>query len=308
MVEQVVLVTKATPLAGLVARYGTLGQAQFVLETAGANFSGYVSFDNAYLSALDHVRRAIPDGTRLVQVDASLVPTYQFDPNAWVVTLGPDGLVVNTAKYLQGQPIFPINPDPSTIDGVLAANRPWQLANALRGDRVRESHLRMAEAALPDGQRLRAVNDLFVGHASHQSARYTLEHGDTRERQSSSGLIISTGVGSTGWRRSVLAGAAGVLRAYGHAELAQEIAGSYAFDWERPELVYSVREPFISRVSSAELVYGVINENAPLVLQSEMPSGGVVFSDGVESDFLAFNSGARLEVTVSQHTTRLLLA
>ena len=63
--------------------------------------------------------------------------------------------------------------------------------------------------------------------------------------------------------------------------------------WEDPRLVFVVREPFVSRHSAAAIVAGMIEEGEELVLESQMPSGGVIFSDGVESDFLDFNAGAR---------------
>ena len=58
----------------------------------------------------------------------------------------------------------------------------------------------MAEARREDGQRMLALNEIFVGHASHQSARYRLSMADgQQERQSSSGLIVAVPTGhSTG--------------------------------------------------------------------------------------------------------------
>jgi hypothetical protein len=44
----------------------------------------------------------------------------------------------------------------------------------------------MVDARLDDGRRLLALNEVFLGHASHQSARYALEVADEAERHSSS--------------------------------------------------------------------------------------------------------------------------
>src|SRR5437588_627039 len=71
----------------------------------------------------------------------------------------------------------------------------------------------MARAQLNDGQTLYAVNDLFIGQRTHVSARYRLSFQDRGEDHSSSGIIVSTGAGSTGWLRSVLTGAAGIVEA-----------------------------------------------------------------------------------------------
>jgi hypothetical protein len=68
-----------------------------------------------------------------------------------------------------------------------------------------------------------------------------------------------------------------------------------------------VREPFISRHSSASLVAGFVGEERELVLESKMPSGGVIFSDGVEEDFLAFNAGATAFIRPAAQRARLVV-
>jgi len=134
-----------------------------------------------------------------------------------IVVLGQDGLVVNTAKYLNGQPVIALNPDPQRIDGVLLpfdvheANQAISLA--LSGLKVWRD-VTMAQAMLNEGQRVLVVNDLFIGARTHVSARYHLRYEGREEDQSSSGLIVSTGAGSTGWYRSVLTGAAGIAACY----------------------------------------------------------------------------------------------
>jgi hypothetical protein len=51
---------------------------------------------------------------------------------------------------------------------------------------------------------------------------------------------------------------------------------------------------------------GVMSEGVQLVVESLMPSGGVIFSDGVEADFLEFNSGTIARVGVSAQRARLV--
>lgn len=290
--SRVVLVTKKTPLEQLLNRYGTVGQAKFVLEKSGANFDSFVRFDAIYRHSVDAVRDVISGLSRLMEVDSTFLPTYQFPDDALVVTVGPDGLVVNTAKYLSSQSILAINPDPETIDGVFASAQPGYLATILGGSEGRRRSVTMAQATLADGQSLLAVNDLFVGMRGHASARYEIRHQGRLEHHSSSGIIVSTGAGSTGWHRSILTGAAGILESIGDAELAKRVRASYAFDAASPMLRFAVREPFLSKASEAGIVYGDLDASTQLTLISEMPEGGVIFSDGIESDFLTFCSGA----------------
>src|SRR5678816_4769967 len=61
--------------------------------------------------------------------------------------------------------------------------------------------------------------------------------------------------------------------------------------WEDRKLVWAVREPFVSKRSRASLVAGWLEEKQELIVESLMPEHGVIFSDGIEADFLPFNSG-----------------
>jgi len=235
----------------------------------------------------------------------SLFPTYLFTKNDVVVTLGQDGLVANTAKYVGGQPIVAVNPDPERIDGILLPfsldQLPAHLAGAISG-RARIRSITLAEARLDDKQRLLAFNDLFVGAQSHVSARYRVGYADSTESQSSSGIIISTGAGSTGWLSSIFNQTSGVLSFLGGAPVAP-----VRLDWEAEKLLFVVREPFASRHSKAGIVAGTLTPGQPLRIESQMPTGGVIFSDGVEADRLEFNSGAIATIGIAPEKANLVV-
>jgi hypothetical protein len=38
-----------------------------------------------------------------------------------------------------------------------------------------------------------------------------------------------------------------------------------------------------------------------------MSEGGVIFSDGIEADYLEFNAGARVEIAVAERRGRLVI-
>ncbi|HEX6398474.1 MAG TPA: hypothetical protein VFZ95_13695 [Steroidobacteraceae bacterium] len=169
-----------------------------------------------------------------------------------------------------------------------------------RAGKTRCKSITFAEARTNDGQRLLGVNDLFIGPKSHTSARYALQWHGQQEEQSSSGIIVSTGFGSSGWFKSILAGAMGVTGQQGHP-LAN------GFEWQAKKIYFTVREPFPSRTSGARLVFGAIEGEDHLRLESHMPENGVVFSDGIESDFLDFNSGTILTVGVATERGQLVV-
>ena len=304
--RKVVLVTRRTRLQDLVARHHTLAQARFYLEHLGADFSDYLKEDAAYAQSLDQAVTALQAWGRYQLVEREYLPSFIFGEHDIVVALGQDGLVANTMKYLEGQPLIGLNPEPARHDGVLLPFRPQDLAAVLSdvaAGRRPAKVVTMAQAVLSDGQVLRAVNDLFIGPRSHASAQYEIRLGDRHECQSSSGVIVSTGLGSTAWLKSVVTGSVGITRAMNGAS-------NDAYQpqpWDSEALVFAVREPFPSRSSSAALVYGMVSAQCPLQLRSRMPENGVIFSDGMEADYLRFTAGMEAVITVSPTRGRLII-
>jgi len=306
--EHVIIVTRKTELEELTARFNTVAQAQFYLEHAGREVAPIINDHEQYKIVLDHVRDAIPSGMKTQVIDRDFVPQFTFGEDDIVITVGQDGLVVNTAKYLTHQPIIGVNPDPSKVEGVLLPFTAKKLMKRLADTLMGHANIRdvtMAKATLSDGQELLAFNDLFVGPKSHVSARYHITQAGQGEDQSSSGIIISTGAGSTGWMKSIYAGAAGIIEALGGKVSIPE-AGS-RFDWDADYLVYAVREPWPSKTSQSNMVFGVITPDKPLILNSYMAEHGVIFSDGIESDYVRFNTGHTATINVADHKARLVL-
>lgn len=303
--EKIVLVTRKTRLTELIERFNTLSQAKFYIEHAGGNFNEYLSEDEAYRRSAEVVRHAIELGLKVQEIDRAWVPTFTFLPEDLVVTLGQDGLVANTAKYVGKQPVVAVNPDPERFDGILLPFLPNQVTSTIDAVFSRKCQIRavtLAEARLNDGQRLLAFNDLFLGAQSHISARYRVRWGKIEEPQSSSGVLVSTGAGSTGWVSSIFNMASGVAELVGAHRLRPIRLG-----WEDRRLLFVVREPFASRHSQANIVAGIVEPQQTLVLESLMPSGGVIFSDGIESDYLQFNSGSSVVVRAAEETAQLVV-
>lgn len=298
--NKVVLVVRRTRLDELITRFNTEDQAKFYVEHLGADFSDYKQEDVTYKRTVSELGKIISRHSRVQVIDRDFIPNFIFGKSDTVIALGQDGLVANVLKYLGGQVLIGVNPDRKRWEGVLL---PFALPDMDRilpevfsGKRpIRE--VTMAQANLNNGQSLRAVNDLFIGPRSHTSARYRIKIGDREENHSSSGIIVSTGLGSTGWLRSVLAGAEGISSSFS-GEAPENFDGS--FDWSADQLCFSVREPWPSKNSGAGITFGKIASATPLVLVSQMPENGVIFSDGIEKDFLQFNSGTKAVITLSE--------
>jgi NAD kinase len=302
--RKVVLVTRRTRLEELVARYHTLAQAKFYIEHLGADFSDYVRENAAYAQSLQLTVETLQAWGRYQVVDRTYLPNFLFAADDIVVALGQDGLVANTMKYLTGQPLVGLNPEPGRWDGVLLPFEAKNLRSVLddvANDRRPTKAVTMAEARLSDGQVLRGVNDLFIGPRTHTSALYEIELGEHRESQSSSGIIVATGLGSTAWLKSVVTGSLGIAQALhpGKTPAYQPQA------WDTDRLTFAVREPFPSRSSRTELVFGTVTHQQPLKLRSRMPEHGVIFSDGMEADYLRFTAGMEATISVAAHRGQL---
>jgi hypothetical protein len=288
MIPRAVLVERPTEYGELLARHGTREQARFFLHQRDRTLEEVEGRHHALAAARATVQAAIPADWRRAAVMRPELDRFLFEPDDVVVVLGQDGLVANVAKYLSGQPVVGVNLEA----GVLVPHLPEAAADLLAdvaAGRAALERRTMAAARLDDGQELLALNEVFVGHASHQSARYTLALGERAERQSSSGLIVTTGTGATGWAASI------------HRERHSRLTLPAP---EEDRLAFFVREPWPSPHTGTSLDEGLL-DGARVVVQSEM-EGGVVFGDGIESDHLALDWGRRVEVGVATAKLQLV--
>jgi hypothetical protein len=291
LVPRVVVVSRATELTELVARHGTRQQAGFFLAGRGRSLDELVTRHEAQETALATVSAAIPLEWRRTTVERADLARFVFGPEDVVVAVGQDGLVANVAKYLSGQPVVGINPDPARNPGVLVQHPPQAAARLLPQAMTAPAERRtMVRAAADDGQTLLALNEVYAGHVSHQSARYKLTTYDGfTERQSSSGLLVGTGTGSTGWCRSAWLERHSTLTLPGPGE---------------PALCWFVREAWPSPATGTTLTEGLLNGDEILTVTAE--SDLVVFGDGIESDQLSLSWGQRLQIRAADEVLNLV--
>ena len=294
-IPRVVLVTRPTDLQALLVRHGTRDQARFFLETRGQKIEEVEARHLLVEKALQIISQAIPVKWRRMRLDRSDLASFVFEPEDLVLVMGQDGLVANAAKSLEGQLVLGINPDPQRFEGVLVPHPAAAAADLLQGavsGRGKVEERTMAEAKLDDGQTLLALNEVFLGHRTHQSARYRIRLEEKEERQSSSGLIVATGTGATGWAKSI------------HHERHTTLRFPAPSDGR---LAFFVREAWPSRWTQANLTEGLLDSKASLEITSEMNEDGVIFGDGIEADRIEFTWGMRAVVRISDRRLRLLV-
>ena len=303
--NKVVIVKRKTRLEELKIRYNTFEQAKFYVEHLGADFSDYEKEHKNYYNALETVRRYAETNARVQEIDRDYIPNMIFGENDIVVALGQDGLVANVLKYLNGQPLIGVNPDIERYDGILlpfeAGDLQSMIPRVILGA-YSKKQITMAQASTRDGQVLYAVNDFFLGINNHTSARYNINFNGSVENQSSSGVIISTGIGMTGWHRSVMAEFRGMARAFNLGGFEEPV-----YEWDAKRLVFQVREPYPSRFTQAEIVYGEVTPDDSLTFVSNMAEGGVIFSDGILDDTIEFGAGMEVRVGIADRVGCLVV-
>ncbi|MFT5779540.1 MAG: NAD kinase [Crocinitomicaceae bacterium] len=302
--EYAIIVKSKTRLESLIERFNTKAQAKFYIERLGGNFEEYEIEDAVFNHSLHSLQTQLSKVIKNKIIERQYISSYIFSKKNIIIVIGQDGLVANTAKYAMNLPIVGVNPDKLRYDGVLL---PYDTSNFIGGvenvlsNSFQVKTMRFAEAKLNDGQRLLAFNDLFIGASSHVSARYKISYKENTEEHSSSGLIVSTLAGSTGWLSSIF------NMAYGVTALFEKDLVQKKPKLRDSDLLFAVREPFKSIRTQTEITAGIIRGENTLTIESFMPSNGIIFSDGVERDFLKFNSGSIATIGLAKETARMVV-
>jgi NAD kinase len=328
-IENVIIIRNKTRLEQLTERFNTQEQAKFYItqqkkaysfqkaanrskkaepvvdQKSDEEFKMYDEEHMQFYESFNSLQKNLGNVIKFKVIEQEFLPNYLFTDKDLVIVIGQDGLVANTAKYVHNIPIIAVNPDPSRYDGVLL---PFNHQSAILAtenvltNNYNYDQVSMGEALLNDGQRLLAFNDFFIGPSSHISARYQITLGDYSENQSSSGIVVSTGAGSTGWLSSLFNMANSIHRTFADIE-----AIPYqALPRDSEQLIFVVREPFLSKTSQINLTSGIINPDSELIIESHMPQNGIIFSDGIYSDFIKFNAGAIVTIKLAVVKAKLV--
>ncbi|WP_234538636.1 hypothetical protein [Streptomyces shenzhenensis] len=298
LAPRAVLVHRTTEYEELVARHGTHGQAAFFLASRGRDMAEVAERHRRTRRALAEVASAVPPAWRQARVERADLDRFLFAPEDVVVVVGQDGLVANVAKYLDGQPVIGIDTDPGRNPGVLVRHRPQRAAVLLASVTATATatgadELTMVEAVADDTQRLVALNEIYLGSAGHQTTRYRLgleDDGGVVEVQASSGVLVGTGTGATGWLRSVWQERGGRLPLPAPTE---------------DRLLWFVREAWPSPATGTALVAGELTASAALTLTVESDRL-IAFGDGIEADALELTWGQTVRVGTCAQRLRLV--
>ncbi|MFW9990735.1 MAG: NAD(+)/NADH kinase [Candidatus Odinarchaeota archaeon] len=171
-----------------------------------------------------------------------------------VISLGGDGTFLYACHLIPNSntPVFGVNSDNDLSEGFLVETDHSTLETRI--ELLLTSHLPLVQyprlvAWRNDKQfQVKALNEIYMGRLQgYKMARYELKLGDgTKERQKSSGLLISTGLGSTAWYKS---------------------AGGTPFSKHADYSEFIVRECYEGRLTSCKHVQGRFNANGRIMLR-----------------------------------------
>ncbi|MCK4650055.1 NAD(+)/NADH kinase [Candidatus Pacearchaeota archaeon] len=204
-----------------------------------------------------------------------------------VITLGGDGTFIEAANRIEDSYILGINSHPSSSEGALTSlsmNEVGKLEEILNRE-LNVIERQRAKVKL-NGEVLdeRASNEVYVGAENNfHTSRYIINYRDKKEEQRSSGVIISTGTGSSGWFKS---------------------AGGKQFNANEKKLGFIVREPYYGeRVYVSTVLGGDILSDEKISFESKRDSGGII---AIGFKLYDFNEGDIVEIKLSEKPLRVI--
>ena len=194
LLPRCVLVERQTEFRDLLARHGTREQARFFLAQRGLALADVEERHLHHEELRARVLGAIPPAWRTATVLRPDLDRFLFAADDIVLVLGP-GRAGGQRRQVprrpagdRAQPGAGPLPRRARQPAARGGRRPVRRPDGGRGARSRSG--RWCRPASTTARTLLALNEIFVGHRSHQSARYRLAVGDRHEHQSSSGLIV----------------------------------------------------------------------------------------------------------------------
>lgn len=228
--------------------------------------------DSDHRATLEHVVGALTD-RGIPATCLNRQPGESFEVKSPLLcTIGGDGTFLDASHSVTTKvPLLGVNSAPLTSFGHFCLTDrdgfDAVLADILSGARKAYPLLRFKLTL--DGQVLTplVLNEVLIAHSNPAgTSRYVLQIGDKKIEQKSSGLLVSTPSGSTGFNRS---------------------AGGVILPITDTRFTYLQREPFLRPNQTAELKSGIVERTTKLTIVSEM-LGGKIFVDGahISYDFL----------------------
>jgi len=207
-----------------------------------------------------------------------------FQNKDLIIAVGGDGTFLRASHFIFDKtPMLGVNSDSKCKEGFFMAATKMDFNKKLNGIiinnfKIKKLHrleARINNKKIPEF----ALNEFYVSsEKDYQTARYFLTLKGRRERQKSSGIIISTAAGSNAWMKS---------------------AGGVTLPLSSDKFEYMVREPYYGRVSAkCGLVNNILNRNEKIEIEFKV-GNGMLIADSLSKEH-RFKVGDKVIVKMSK--------
>lgn len=213
-----------------------------------------------------------------------------FKKKDLILAVGGDGTFLIASHYIFDKtPMLGINSDPECKEGFFmpATKKDFELKfKKILGNSFKIRELHRLEAYI--GNRMihdLALNEFYIAAAvPYHTARYYLTARGKRERQKSSGVLVSTAAGSYAWVKSA-----------GGKELPL-----YSDDFE-----YIIREPYCGKTAAkCRLFNDILKKDEKIVIEFEL-GNGIIIADSTATEH-RFKSGEKVTIKLSKKPLNII--
>lgn len=232
-----------------------------------------------HLKTVEKVKALVSD-RKFSVVRADKLQESDFDNIELVITIGGDGAFIRAANFIKNQLILGINSEPEYSEGALKSlmENELEILKDILAGKFRLIKRERAEVKRNGIKIPHLAMEVYVGSFSQfHTSRYVLKFKNQEEEQRSSGVLITTGSGSTAWYKS---------------------SGGLPFSFSEKKLKFIVREPYFGeRLFKPKILHGEILQGEKIEFKSTRYKGGVVALDAnITQDF---NTGDVVEIYLS---------
>ena len=202
-----------------------------------------------------------------------------------IIAVGGDGTFLRASHFIFDKtPICGVNSDPKYKEGFFMSATKKDFGKKIKkilknNYKIKKLHRLEAYIGNKKISEL-ALNEFYIASKKqHHTARYILTLRRKKERQKSSGVLVSTAAGSNAWIKS---------------------AGGKIFPLNSDKFEYLVREPYCGKVSAkCNLINSILNKNEKIEVIFEV-GNGVLIVDSLSKEY-SFKAGQKIMVKMSKN-------